>query len=186
MGGVWERQIRSVRKVLTSILRNQCLDDERLDTIFCEAESIINGRPLTPVSDNPNDLEALTPNHLLLHHGSSPVVRGHFTKGDMYGKRWRHTQYVADQFWKRWIREYLPTLQLRDKWLQTKRNLVEGDIVLLMEESSPRQTWPLGRVIKTFSGRDGLVRSAQVKTKWTVLTRPIHKLCLLEESSSSD
>ncbi len=185
MGGVWERQIRSVRKVLTSILRNQSLDDERLETIFCEVESILNGRPMTPISENPSDLEPLSPNHLLLHHGSSPVVRDNFTKGDMYGKRWRHVQFVVDEFWKRWLREYLPTLQLRDKWLQSKRNLQEGDIVLILDESSPRQTWPLARVVKTFSGRDGLVRSAQVKTKWTKLTRPIHKLCLLEESGSS-
>ncbi|XP_069122196.1 uncharacterized protein [Argopecten irradians] len=50
MGGVWERQIRSVRKVLNVILRNQVLDDERLDTVFCEAESIVNTRPTTQMT----------------------------------------------------------------------------------------------------------------------------------------
>ena len=44
MGGIWERQIRSIRKVLNIILREQTLDDERLSTLFCEVESIINGR----------------------------------------------------------------------------------------------------------------------------------------------
>jgi hypothetical protein len=184
MGGIWERQIRTVRKVLNAILRNQVLDDERLDTIFCEAESIVNGRPLTSVSGNPSDPQPLTPNHLLLLRGSAPVIPGHFTKGDAYGRRWRHVQFIADQFWKRWLREYLPTLQLRDKWIKPQRNMAEGDIVLILDEASPRQTWPLGRVVKTFPGRDGLVRSAQVKTKWTVLTRPVHKLCLLKAVSA--
>ena len=57
MGGVWERQIRTVRKILGAIIRNQVLDDERLETFFCEAESIIKGRPLTVVSGDPNGLE---------------------------------------------------------------------------------------------------------------------------------
>ena len=65
-GGVWERCIRSVRKLLAAILREQTLDDESLLTLMCEIEYIINGRPLTNVSNDPRDLEALTPNHLLL------------------------------------------------------------------------------------------------------------------------
>ena len=65
-GGVWERCIRTVRKVLTALLKEQTLDDEGLLTLMCEVESIVNGRPLTNVSDDPRDCEALTPNHLLL------------------------------------------------------------------------------------------------------------------------
>jgi len=159
-----------VRSVLNAVLRNQDLDDERLETVFCEAEAIVNGRPLTPVSDSPSDFEPLTPNHLLLLRGSAPTIPGHFTKDDKYSRRWRHVQYLADVFWKRWIKEYLPTLQLRDKWIEIKRNLKENDIVLILDEATPRLAWPLGRVLKTLPGRDGLVRSAVVKTKGTVLT----------------
>ena len=87
MGGIWERQIRSVRKVLNIILREQTLDDERLSTLFCEVESIINGRPLTVSSDDPNDESPLTPNHLLLLRGG-PVnlIRVMSTEGvgDMF------------------------------------------------------------------------------------------------------
>lgn len=64
-GGVWERLIRLVRKVLNSLLRTQNLD-EGLHTVLCEVEAIINSRPITKASTDPNDLEALTPNHLLL------------------------------------------------------------------------------------------------------------------------
>ena len=63
MGGMWERQIRSVRKLLLVLTKEQKLNDENLDTFLCVAENIINNRPISPVSDDPEDLEALTPNH---------------------------------------------------------------------------------------------------------------------------
>ncbi len=65
-GGVWEGCIRTIRKILSAVLNQQHVDDECLMTIMCEVESIMNSRPLTKVSDDPKDLEALTPNHLLL------------------------------------------------------------------------------------------------------------------------
>jgi len=65
-GGLWERCIRTVRKVLNPPVREQVLDDEELSTFTCEAESIVDSRPLTKVSDDVRDLEPLTPNHLLL------------------------------------------------------------------------------------------------------------------------
>ena len=70
-----------------AILKGQVLDNVRLDTVFCKVESITNGRPLTWISDDPNDLEALTPNHLLL---LCPGLRGplrQFTVKDTYSKR---------------------------------------------------------------------------------------------------
>ena len=75
-GGVWERLIRSTRKILGALTKEQVLDDECLQTLLCEAESIINGRPLTKVSDDPNDLEPLTPNHLLYFAKTNLYHRG--------------------------------------------------------------------------------------------------------------
>ena len=66
MGGVWERMIRTVRKVLNPLLKEQVLDDEGLVTLLCMVESIVNSRPLTPVSDDPCDSSALTPNGILI------------------------------------------------------------------------------------------------------------------------
>jgi len=180
MGGVWERQIRTVRKAINVVMNNQVLDDERLDTIFSEVESIVNGRPLTPVSDDPLDLEALTPNHLLLLHQGNSAPQGDFSLKDTYRRRWRHVEYLADQFWKRWLREYLPTLQLRQKWLQKQRNLEVGDIVMVADDELLRRHWPLGRVTATFPDQEGTVRTVEVKTAKNVLMRPIDKLCILE------
>jgi hypothetical protein len=84
--------------------------------------------------NDPRDLHALTPNHLLLTQSNQPLPPGVFSKADIYSKRrWRQVQYLVDIFWKRWIREYIPSLQRRQKWLQPKRNVTVGDIVLLVD-----------------------------------------------------
>ncbi|XP_061191695.1 uncharacterized protein LOC133199905 [Saccostrea echinata] len=110
-GGVWERLIRSVRKVIFSVLHEQTiyLNDEGLTTLFCEVEAILNGRPLTPTSDNPSDLSALTPNHLLLLRSGETCPPGTFSQMDNYvRRRWRQIQYLADIFWRRWIKSIYP------------------------------------------------------------------------------
>ena len=71
-------------------------------------------------------------------------------------------------------------LQLRQKWLTPQRSLEIGDIVLVVDDSLPRGLWPLGRVIAITVGRDNLVRSVDVKTQSSQLTRPVDKLYLLE------
>ena len=182
MGGVWERNIRTARDVLTAILKKQVLDDERLDTIFAEVTNIVNSRPLTFVSDDVRDPKPLTPNDLLLpRQPGFPSPPGKFGKADAYGRRWRYVQYVMDHFWKRWTSEYLPNLQVRSKWLEKQRNLQIGDIVLVLDESLLRAHWPLGRVMQVFPGSDGLVRTVELKTAYAnSLMRPINKLCLLE------
>jgi Family of unknown function (DUF5641) len=181
MGGAWERQIRTVRKILDGVTKQQAMDDEGLATLMCLVESIINGRPLTTVSDDIKDLEPLTPNHLLLLQSGAAPLMSEPVRSDLYSRRrWRQVQYLADIFWKRWTKEYVPSLQLRQKWTRTERNVKVGDVVIVIDENAPRNTWLLGRVVETFTGSDGLVRSAKVATKSSELVRPIHKLCLLE------
>ena len=179
-GGVWERQIRSVRKILAGLTSTQVLTEESLSTLMCIAEGIVNNRPITTVSSDPMDLEPLTPNHLLiLRPVSSPP--GLFDSNDAYSKKkWRQVQYLADLFWKRWTKEYLPQLQSRSKWEKESRNLSSGDIVLIIDSALPRNDWLLGRVIETYKGGDGKVRSVRIKTKSSIMTRPISKVCLLE------
>ena len=86
-------------------------------------------------------------------------------------------------FWKRWIREHLPTLKRRCKWGEKKRNLNFGDIVVVVDEGLPRNCWLLGRIESALPGSDGLVRMVTVRTN-VVLRRPVHKLYLTESSDS--
>ena len=153
------------------------MDDESL---MCIAESIVNSRPLSTVSDDVNDPEPLTPNHILLLRAGSVAPMDNFTKNDAYRRRWRQVQYLADVFWRRWLNEYLPSLQMRSKWQSASKNLKSGDVVMVLDERSVRGQWPLGRVMEAYAGSDGLVRSVRVKTRAGYFVRPVTKLCLLE------
>ena len=183
MGGVWERLIRTVRKVFMGISGGDfTFNDEVLSTWFCEVESIVNGRPITKVGDDAADSAPLTPNHLLLLAGQNYGPPGEFS-GALYGRRWRRVQHLSDVFWKRWVREYLPELQVRSKWHREKENLRVGDFVLLLDEETPRTLWPQGVVTDVYPGGDGLVRKVRVRTKSRALLRPVNKVVLLEGSS---
>ncbi|KAL7825761.1 hypothetical protein SRHO_G00334990 [Serrasalmus rhombeus] len=156
-GGAWERLIRSVRTILNATLKLQMLDDEGFHTVLCEAEAIINSHPITKASSDPNDLEALTPNHLLLLHAKPSLPPGLFVKEDLYiHRRWKQVQYMADIFWKRWTREYLPQLQERQKWTRISRNFTVGDIVLIVDHTAPRNSWVMDKVVEEIPDKNGL------------------------------
>ena len=192
-GGVWERLIRIVRKVLSSLLSEQPvkLSDDLLTTLMCETEAVVNSRPLTAVSDDPNDCNALTPNHLLLLNSVDTFPTGLFSSSDSYHlRRWKQVQYLADLFWTRWRREYLTLLQSRQKWSTTQRPIQEGDLVLVTDQNLPRNDWPLGRVVEAPTSADGRRRSAKIRiAKYRdssvtrlgtmFVERPITKLILL-------
>ena len=197
-GGIWEREIRSIRKVYNSLLNEQPLKlkDEALNTLMCETEAILNSRPLTAISSDPEDLEPLTPNHLLLARSGITFPPGLFSKDDLYARRrWRQVQYLADQFWIRWKREYLPLLQTREKWTSPRRSHEIGDLVLVMDQQLPRCQWPLGRVTNVTKDKWNRVRVVDVKVqktddknvnqlKTTVVKRPISKIILLKTVDS--
>ena len=181
-GGIWERVIRSVRKVLNSVVREQTVDEDGFRTLLCEIEAILNDRPITKNPDQPGDLEALTPNHLLLMKLHPSLPPGLFSKEDIYSKRrWRQIQYLSNLFWKRWLREYVPLLQERQKWHVRRRNFGQGDIVLIVDDKSTRNVWPLARIVEVMPDKGGFVRQVKVQTKTTTLIRPIDKLCLILE-----
>ena len=203
MGGVWERQIRSVRSVLSVLLDDNGtqLDDESLNTFMCEAEAIINSRPLTVDGlRDPDSLAPLTPNHLLTM--KSKIVLpppGNFQDADKYSRRrWRRVQHLANEFWCRWKKEFLQSLQLRQKWLRPQRDLRIDDIVLIKDDGLARNHWQLARVARTNGDEDGHVRTVQliladpcitsegVRTNPVrLLERPIHKLLFLMTGSEA-
>ena len=174
--------IRSVRQVLQVLLKEQRLDDEGLATVMCQAENIVNSRPLTHVSEDAQDPQPLTPNHLLHLHATSVIPAGIFDDKDIYSRRrWRQVAYLSEIFWRRWRKQYVASLQCRQKWQHVCRNIKQDDIVLLLDESVARGEWTLGRVFKVRRSSDGLVRAATVKTATRVFERPIAKMCFLEE-----
>ncbi len=185
-GGVWERLIRSARQVLNSILYQQSVDEEGLQTIFCEVEAILNNRPLCTVSSDPHDKEPLTPNHILLLKSQPILPPGVFSQSDSYARRrWKQIQYLADLFWHRWTKEYLMVLQECQKWVKVRRNINTGDVVMVVDPNAPRGSWILGKVLTTEPDKKGLVRSVTLKTKTSTIKRPVTKLCLILEENKS-
>ena len=193
MGGVWERQIRTVRSVLSALLEKngRQLNDEALRKFMCEAEAVMNSCPLTTDSTtSPVSLEALTPNHLLTT--KTRVVLpppGVFQAADHYSrKQWRRVQHLTNEFWVRWKKEFLHALQERQKWVRPRRNLQVGDVVIIKDDNTPRNQWQQARVTEAQKEKDGLVRKVNLAVgdrqlsssgKRTIpvssLERPIHK-----------
>ena len=184
MGGIWERKIRSARTVLTALLdqHSSQLDDELLHTFMVEVEAVVNSRPLTYIDMTSSDSkEPLTPSQLLtLKSKIVPPFPGVFVKADLFcRKRWRKVQYLANEFWNRWRKEYLPSLQERTKWTRSEYNLQKGDIVLMMAENVQMCQWPKAIVVDTDPSDDGFVRKVAVKPNSATFDRPVHKLTLL-------
>ena len=165
-GGIWERLVRSSKRAMKAVLQNQTLTDEVLLTVMAEVESLLNSRPLTHISTHLADQEALTPNHFLLGRPNPNLPPDVFVDKDTSSrKRWRQAQVITDHIWKRWLREYVPSLNERRKWTKESRNLEKDDLVLVVDPQSPRGCWPLGRVVRPIFGNGGAVRAAEVKTR---------------------
>ena len=154
MGGVWERLIRSNRKIMHALLSEQKVPDESFAMVLTEVEAIINSRPLTPVSVDPASNEPLTSNHLLLVGRSPDLALEVFKREDNFvRRRWRQIHYLAHQFWIRWTREYLQTLQVCHKWTKLEKNYKVKDVVLLYNEHVPRQQMENGSHRRGISGQ---------------------------------
>ncbi|KAK3753685.1 hypothetical protein QZH41_013131 [Actinostola sp. cb2023] len=184
-GGVWERQIRTIRSILDAMLTqigSSQLTHELLSTLMAEVTGIVNSRPIAAVPSDADEVQPLSPS-MLLTAKERPLTPppGDFVPEDLYARRrWRRVQYLADQFWTRWKREYLQNLQRRAKWQELQPNLAVGDKYVKNEETR-RNNWPLGKVTKAIRSEDGAVRKAEVFTTHAgkggkTLLRPIGQL----------
>ncbi|XP_034567767.1 uncharacterized protein LOC117832644 [Notolabrus celidotus] len=185
MGGSWERMIGVARRILDSMLQQlkTRLTHEVLCTLMAAVTAVINARPLLPVSTDPQQPFILSPALLLTQKSGLPPPPGTFSDKDLYTKQWRQVQALANQFWTRWSKEYLSSLQQRHKWTVPRRNLEVGDLVLIRDKQMIRNCWPLAIVTATFPGKDGRVRKVEVKTtnqgSAKTFLRPVVELVLL-------
>ncbi|XP_063365858.1 uncharacterized protein LOC134654324 [Cydia amplana] len=176
MGGAWERLVRSVKEALKVTLREQAPSDEVLRTLLAEAEALVNTRPLTHVSLDADADEALTPAHFILTSPSGRPFPATLTEADLLSRnQWRRAVRLADHFWQRWVKEYLPCLSPRVGG-GSPPNVAVGDVVIICDCNLPRGSWPKGRVTAVYPGRDGIVRVADVATAAGILRRPLKKL----------
>ncbi|XP_063893017.1 uncharacterized protein LOC126056575 [Helicoverpa armigera] len=186
-GGIWEAGVKSAKYHLKRVMGNSHLTFEELSTLFAQVESILNSRPLYPMSSTPDDLLCLTPGHFLIGRAltaiPSPSLEDHNIDNL---RRYQRIQHLHQHFWRRWQREYIAELQQRCKWKVDNTSLNIGDLVLLKEDNSPPLCWRLGRVTRLFPGSDGISRVADVKTQRGVVRRPLVRLCPLPSADKLD
>ncbi len=179
-GGCWEREIRSIKTALQVTLGGQTVTEEVLRTVLIEIEGILNSKPLGYTSSDISDIDPITPNCFLIGRRDASLPQVVYQdSGVLSRRRWRHSQLLADHFWRHFIKYYLPSLQVRQKWKMDKGNLQIGDVVMIVDPQLPRALWPVGKISEVHPGADDRVRSATVQVERRTYTRPVARLVKL-------
>lgn len=179
-GGLWESNIKGVKNHLLKIISNVILTYEEFQTVLIQVEAILNSRPLHPISNDPNDLNALTPFHFLIGKPMVMLSAPNVMETPVNGlNRYQLLQQLTQSFWNRWTRDYMCSLQQRNKWMEPSDSLKIGQLVLLKLENVPPAQWPLARIVELHPGKDGVPRVVTVKTNKGLFKRSIVKLCKL-------
>ena len=165
-----------MKRVVTDLL----FTFEELNTFVIEVEALLNSRPITPLSSDPNDLSALTPGHFLIGDSLTSLPQPDLSSVPTNRlSRWQHIQKVRQHFWVRWHKEYLNELTVRQKWTTGEHSIKQNAIVLLKDNNLPPMQWIIGRVIKTHPGSDNIIRTVTIKTAKSELKRNVRCLALL-------
>ena len=187
-GGVFESMVKSAKRALTSVLSKSQLSDEELMTAFAEAEHILNSRPLTTMSNDPADDTVLTPNHFIVGRMDAPIAKERLAmeSGVIHPRRrWETVQGLVNNVWRRWVKEFVSLLNLRRKWRQQKESVKVDDVVLCVLSDTPRNHWPLGRIVEVFPGPDNEVRVVNVLCRGKVKRRSIQQLIPLPVTTAN-
>ncbi|XP_071580259.1 uncharacterized protein [Temnothorax nylanderi] len=179
-GGIWEAAVKSTKHHLRRVIGDATLTYEELSTFLAQVEACLNSRPLSPLSDDSEDLAALTPGHFLIGAAISAVPEPSLAE-EPTGRlsRWQLLQQLRDHFWKRWSSEYLQALNSRQKWRTKDDNPRVGDLCLVRGEQTAPTKWPLARVTAIHPGEDEQVRVVTIRTAVTTLKLPTTKIVLL-------
>lgn len=178
-GGLWEAGVRSAKYHLKRITGTANMNFEQYTTVLSRIEAILNSRPITSLSEDPNDANPLTPGHFLVGRPLTDIAEPDFTdRKESTLTRWQRQTKMVQHFWARWSQDYITTLQNRNKWHE-RFTVSPGQMVIVREDNVPTMQWKLGRIQNVIPGHDGLVRVADVRVGNKVIRRPVVKLCLL-------
>lgn len=182
-GGIWEAGIKSVKHHLKRVLGNAHLNFEDFSTVLIQIESVLNSRPLCPLSSNPDQIIALTPAHFLVGKTLTSIPEPSVI--DIHEnrlKKYQRLQQLLEHFWSRWHKEYVCELQARVKWKLNSPNLLKvGTIVLVKEENLPPLKWHIGRVLQLHPGADGIIRVVTIRVNGSDVKRAVTKLCVFPD-----
>ncbi|XP_036148457.1 uncharacterized protein LOC118647518 [Monomorium pharaonis] len=179
-GGIWEAAVKSTKFHLRRIIGDSLLTYEELSTLMSQIEAVLNSSPISPMSDDSEDLSILTPGHFLIGDAIHTIPEPNLIEESSSRlSRWQLIRQKMELFWKRWTTECLQCYQAISKWHHPSNELREDSLVLLLDERYPPTKWPLARVVKLHPGQDGLTRVVTVRTSTSTLKRPVTKVCIL-------
>lgn len=179
-GGLWEAGVKSCKHHLMRVVGNAHLTFEEFTTVLTQVEAILNSRPLSPMSADPQDLLPLSPAHFLVGRSlTAPVYQDMRTDPGNIRDRYQRVELIRHHFWSRWAKEYVSELQTRCKWKENVDSLQPGTLVLLKDDHLPPLKWNLGRIISTVPGNDGVSRIADIRTAAGTVRRAFSKICPL-------
>ncbi|GFY15483.1 uncharacterized protein TNCV_1572941 [Trichonephila clavipes] len=179
-GGLWEAGVKSFKFYLKRAVGNPKMTLEEFLTIITQIEGILNSRPITPLSEDIDDLEVLTPGHFLIGRPITSISeRNLLDKTENTLSRWQKLTKIVQYIWTKWSRDYLNNLQQRNKWQFHKDNVKLNTMVLIKDDNLPVNKWSLGRITKLVPGTDGKVRVVEIKTNKGNIKRSIGKVCVL-------
>ena len=186
-GGLWEAAVKSFKMHLRRVVGEARLTYEELTTTLAQVEACLNSRPLTPLPEQADALEALTPGHFLIGKPltalpDSPESHQLIT----LLRRWNLCQKLTKHFWNRWSTEYLTTMNRLSKWQNPTEDLRVGDIVCLRDEPTAPTKWPIARVVEVHPGQDKRVRVVTVRTARGTYKRPVVKIIQLLHPDHQD
>nr|CAH7736537.1 unnamed protein product [Callosobruchus chinensis] len=178
-GGLHEAAVKGMKSHLIRVIGTAVLTFEDLYTTLTQIESILNSRPLCPMSEDPNDLSFLTPGHFLVGSRLDMLPEEDVTeiRSNRINKYQQILQ-ISQSFWKVWSKDYLQHIQQRQKWFQKPENLKPGMLVLLHENSPPLR-WKMGRIMDVHPGCDNVVRVVSIRTAHGILKRAVTRISVL-------
>ena len=183
-GGLWKAAVKSMKRHLMETTGRTTLPLDELTTLLNQVEAILNSRPLTAPSKDPNNFPALTPAHLLIGRpllAVPDIELPDFVDLSLF-RKFQQRQHAMNFFWKRWSKEYLTTLQQRQKRTEEQQNLRIGDIVFLNEDNTPPMMWPMAMVTKVFQGNDQITRVVKIRTRrGSYVSQFIGYLCFYQQ-----
>lgn len=179
-GGLWEAGVKSVKFHLKRVLNNVTLTYEELSTVLATIESCLNSRPLCSISSDTQGFQPLTPSHFLIGEPMTTIAEPDTAGIEITSQdRWKFLQKLLKDFWKRWQREYVSTLQGRIKWNKNRDNLKTGELVLVKEDNLPPAKWSMARISCVHPGPDDIVRVVTLFDGHREFKRSIQKICKL-------
>jgi len=175
-GGSWEIMVKAMKRAVESLTNGQDVSEDQFRTAISKAAALLNSRPLSRKMLEEKEV-IITPNSFLIGNFSTDLVTPEqeikYTK---LGAKFQEVLRLEREIWKRFIQEILPEISPRTKWYKIFPELKVGNVVLVIEEGTPRGQWKLAVVEEVKRSEDQIVRSAKVRMNGKLFDRPVINL----------